>query len=148
MRFAMAQQQGPVRALDSLSEVEGSLTSSGPPGGRSLLSHDEKDAVQPQHRRAGERRGLACLRIHATRPRTWTNTARRPAFVLRHGCGGQGVDRNAIEALIARERPGWRVVEVTEVNDESGPSFIVILEKDGQCRTVLISEAEDVEDQG
>jgi len=58
------------------------------------------------------------------------------------------VDRNAIEALIVRERPGWRVVEVTEVNDESGPSFTVVLEKDGQRRTVLIGEAEDMEDQG
>jgi len=58
------------------------------------------------------------------------------------------MDRAAIESLIARERPGWRVVEVTETNDESGPSFTVLLEKDGQRRTVLVGEAEDVEDQG
>lgn len=56
------------------------------------------------------------------------------------------MDRNEVEAIIARERPGWRVVQVTEVNDESGPSCTVLLEKDGQRRTVLIGEAEDVED--
>lgn len=56
------------------------------------------------------------------------------------------MDRNEVEAIIARERPGWRVVQVTEVNDESGPSCTVTLEKDGQRRTVLIGEAEDVED--
>jgi hypothetical protein len=58
------------------------------------------------------------------------------------------LDRKAIEERITRERPGWRVVEVTEVNDESGPSFIVVLEKDGQRRTVLVGEAGDVEDRG
>jgi len=57
------------------------------------------------------------------------------------------VDRNEVEAIIARERPGWRVMQVTEVNDESGPSCTVLLEKDGQRRTVLIGEAENVEDQ-
>ncbi len=57
------------------------------------------------------------------------------------------MDRNEVEAIIARERPGWRVMQVTEVNDESGPSCTVLLEKDGQRRTVLIGEAEDVEDQ-
>jgi hypothetical protein len=58
------------------------------------------------------------------------------------------MDRTAIEERIARERPGWRVVEITEVNDESGPSFTVVLERDGQRRTVLLGEAGDVEDQG
>lgn len=57
------------------------------------------------------------------------------------------MDRNEVEAIIARERPGWRVMQVTEVNDESGPSCTVLLEKDGQRRTVLIGEAENVEDQ-
>ena len=36
--------------------------------------------------------------------------------------------RDEIEALVARERPGWRVVEVVEINDESGPSFEVAVE--------------------
>jgi hypothetical protein len=58
------------------------------------------------------------------------------------------MDRQAIEALLARKRPGWQVTEVTEVNDESGPSFTVVLEQDGQRRTVLIGEAGDVEEQG
>ena len=58
------------------------------------------------------------------------------------------MDQKAIEERIARERPGWRVVEVTEVNDEAGPSFTVVLEKDGQRRTVLVGEAGNVEDRG
>ena len=33
--------------------------------------------------------------------------------------------KEEIEALVARERPGWRVVEVVEINDESGPTFEV-----------------------
>jgi hypothetical protein len=35
----------------------------------------------------------------------------------------QVVTREQIEALVARERPGWRVVDV---NDESGLSFKVV----------------------
>lgn len=58
------------------------------------------------------------------------------------------MDRTEIEARIARERPGWRVVEVTEVNDESGPSCTVVLEKGGERRTVLVGEAGDIEDRG
>ena len=58
------------------------------------------------------------------------------------------MDTKSIENRIVEERPGWRVVEVTEVNDESGPSCIVVLEKDGQCRTVLVGETGDVEDRG
>ncbi len=48
--------------------------------------------------------------------------------------------RDEIEALVARERPGWRVVEVVEINDESGPSFEVAIEKGDQRRTLLVSE--------
>ena len=44
-----------------------------------------------------------------------------------------------IEALVARERPGWRVVEVMEINDESGPSFEVAVEAGDERRTVLVS---------
>ena len=47
--------------------------------------------------------------------------------------------REEIEALVARERPGWRVVEVVEINDESGPSFEVAVEAGDQRRTVLVS---------
>jgi hypothetical protein len=58
------------------------------------------------------------------------------------------MDREAIEKKLARERPGWRLAELTEVNDESGPSFVLVLEKDGQRRTVLLGEAGDLEDRG
>ncbi len=47
--------------------------------------------------------------------------------------------RDEIEALVARERPGWRVVEVVEVNDESGPSFEVVVEGGDDRLTLLVS---------
>ena len=52
--------------------------------------------------------------------------------------------REEIEALVARERPGWRVVEVVEINDESGPSFEVIVERGDERRTVLVSADERI----
>jgi hypothetical protein len=48
--------------------------------------------------------------------------------------------RDEIEALVARERPGWRVTDVVEVNDESGPSFEVAIERGDEHRTLLVSE--------
>ena len=47
--------------------------------------------------------------------------------------------RDEIEALVAKERPGWRVVEVVEVNDEGGPSFEVTVENGDQRRTTMVS---------
>ena len=47
--------------------------------------------------------------------------------------------RDEMEALVARERPGWRVAEVVEVNDESGPSFEVVVEGGDDRVTVLVS---------
>ena len=38
------------------------------------------------------------------------------------------VTRDETEALVARERPGWRVVDTVEVNDESDPSFEVVVQ--------------------
>jgi hypothetical protein len=49
------------------------------------------------------------------------------------------VTRDEIEALVARERPGWRVADVLEVNDESGPSFEVAVEGDDGRLTLLLS---------
>ncbi len=40
---------------------------------------------------------------------------------------------------MARERPGWRVVEVMEINDESGPSFEVVVEGGDDRVIVLVS---------
>jgi hypothetical protein len=54
------------------------------------------------------------------------------------------VIREEIEALVARERPGWRVVEVVEINDESGPSFEVTVERGHERRTVLVSTDERI----
>ena len=47
--------------------------------------------------------------------------------------------KEEIEALVARERPGWRVVDVLEVNDESGPSFEVAVEGGDDRLTLLLS---------
>jgi hypothetical protein len=47
--------------------------------------------------------------------------------------------RDEIEALVARERPGWRVVDFIEVNDESGPSFEVTIESSGRQITLLVA---------
>ena len=40
--------------------------------------------------------------------------------------------RGEIEALVAKERPGWRVVDFIEVNDESGLGFEVTIENSGR----------------
>ena len=47
--------------------------------------------------------------------------------------------KEEIEALVARERPGWRVVDVMEINDESGPSFEVTAEGGDDNVTLLVS---------
>ncbi len=51
----------------------------------------------------------------------------------------QAVIKEEIEALLARERPGWRVVDVMEINDESGTSFEVVVEGGDDRVTVLVS---------
>ena len=52
--------------------------------------------------------------------------------------------RDEIEALVAKERPGWRVVDVIEVNDESGPSFEVTVESGERRVTFLIGEGQRI----
>jgi hypothetical protein len=54
------------------------------------------------------------------------------------------VTRDEIEALVARERPGWRVVDVLEINDESGPSFEVVVEGGDDRLTLLVSADERI----
>ena len=67
-----------------------------------------------------------------------TAVARRYSWVNRNP-ETRTVTREEIEALVVRERPGWRVVDVVEVSDESGPSFEVAVEAGDQRRTVLVS---------
>ncbi len=67
----------------------------------------------------------------------------------RYGRVDRNLETNAvvgeeIEALVARERPGWRVVEVVEINDESGPTFEVIVERGDERRTLLVSADERI----
>ena len=54
------------------------------------------------------------------------------------------MSRDEIEALVARERPGWRLVDFIEVNDESGPSFEVTVESSGRQITLLIDEGKRI----
>jgi hypothetical protein len=48
--------------------------------------------------------------------------------------------REDAEALVGRERPGWRVLEVMELNDESGPSFEITIGRAEERRTLLVAE--------
>ena len=52
--------------------------------------------------------------------------------------------RDQVEALVAKERPGWRVVDFIEVNDESGPSFEVTVENGGRQTTLLVGEGKRI----
>ncbi len=52
--------------------------------------------------------------------------------------------RDEIEALVARERPGWRVVDVVEINDESGPTFEAVVEGGDDGVTLLLSADERI----
>ena len=52
--------------------------------------------------------------------------------------------RDQIDALVAKERPGWRVVDVIEINDESGPTFEVTIEKGDQQVVLLVAEDETI----
>ena len=52
--------------------------------------------------------------------------------------------RGEIEALVKKERPGWRVVDFIEINDESGPSFEVTVENGGRQTTLLVGEGKRI----
>jgi len=54
------------------------------------------------------------------------------------------VTRDEIKALVAKERPGWRVLDFIEVNDESGPSFEVTVENGGRQTTLLVGEGKRI----
>ena len=49
--------------------------------------------------------------------------------------------RDEIDALVARERPGWRVVDFIEVNNESGPGSEVTVENGGRQTALLVAAA-------
>ena len=52
--------------------------------------------------------------------------------------------REEIVAVVARERPGWRVAEVVEINDESGPTFEVVVEGGDDRVTLLVGADERI----
>jgi len=51
--------------------------------------------------------------------------------------------RSEIEALVARERPGWRLVDFLEINAEAGPSIEVVIESEsgGRRMTLILDPA-------
>jgi hypothetical protein len=49
--------------------------------------------------------------------------------------------REKIEALLAQKRPGWQVIQMLEVSDESGPSYEVVLERGAERRTLVMDAA-------
>ncbi len=68
-----------------------------------------------------------------------TEAAARRYKRVNRNPGTRAVTREEIEALVVRGPPGWRVVEVVEINDESGPSFEVVVEGGDDRVTVLVS---------
>jgi hypothetical protein len=73
-----------------------------------------------------------------------TGAAVRRYLLINRNLETHAVIKEGIEALVARERPGWRVVEVVEINDESGPSFEVVIEGGDDRVTVLVSADERI----
>src|SRR3954463_13042699 len=53
--------------------------------------------------------------------------------------GRNGMTQEQAEMLMARKRPDWRVLEVIEVNDASGPSFETALARGGERCILLVS---------
>ncbi|MGK7869929.1 hypothetical protein [Falsiroseomonas sp. E2-1-a20] len=84
--------------------------------------------------------GAGCWSSHAA----WHRAPRRTfkSFQAREAAA----TRQEAEALVARERPGWQVVEVVEVNDESGPSSEITIRrgdrtlKEDRHLTLLVAE--------
>jgi hypothetical protein len=68
-----------------------------------------------------------------------TEAAARRYKRVNRNPGTRAVTREEIEALVVRGPPGWRVVEVVEINDESGPSFEVVVEGGDDHLTILPS---------
>ena len=52
--------------------------------------------------------------------------------------------KDEAQTIVSRERPGWHVVDVTETDDESGPSYEFDVERDGQRRILLVASGEEI----
>ena len=46
--------------------------------------------------------------------------------------------------MVARGRPGWRVLDVALVNEESGSSCEVAIEREDERRTLLIGPDREI----
>jgi hypothetical protein len=52
--------------------------------------------------------------------------------------------KDEAQAIVSRERPGWRVLDVIETDDESGPSYEFDIERNGQRRILLVAPGEEI----
>jgi|tagenome__1003787_1003787.scaffolds.fasta_scaffold20715603_1 hypothetical protein len=52
--------------------------------------------------------------------------------------------KDQAQAIVSRDRPGWRVLDVTETDDESGPSYEIDVERNGERRTLLVAVNEEI----
>ena len=52
--------------------------------------------------------------------------------------------RAEVDAVVARGRPGWRVVDVAPVAGESGPSYEVAIEREDEHRTLLVGPGGEI----
>jgi hypothetical protein len=59
--------------------------------------------------------------------------------LIRHLLWAPGIER-CRQRSAARERLGWRVLEVVEVDDESCPSFPITLARRGELRAPRVAE--------
>jgi hypothetical protein len=48
------------------------------------------------------------------------------------------------QAIVSRTRPGWRVLDVIQTDDESGPSYEFSVERGGERRTLLVAAGEEI----
>jgi hypothetical protein len=48
------------------------------------------------------------------------------------------------QAIVSRAKPGWRVLDVIQTDDESGPSYEFRVERDGTRRVLLVAAGEEI----
>jgi uncharacterized membrane protein YkoI len=54
------------------------------------------------------------------------------------------MSREEVEAVVARRRPGWHVVDVTLVTEESGSYYEVAIVREDERRTLLVGPDREI----
>jgi hypothetical protein len=52
--------------------------------------------------------------------------------------------REEVEAVVARGRPGWHVVDMAPVAGEAGSSYEVAIEREHERRTLLVGPGGEI----